>query len=95
MRAGKDVMTDKPGCTTLEELARDQGRSWSETGRIWSIDFSERFEVPSVTHAAEELVAGRARLERVVQTVGLGPHRLNRADASGLVFRRERPMAGC
>ncbi|MCB1833116.1 MAG: Gfo/Idh/MocA family oxidoreductase [Geminicoccaceae bacterium] len=74
MRAGKDVMTDKPGCTTRAQL--DAIRACvAETGRIWSIDFSERFEVPAVTRAAELVHEGA--IGRVVQTVGLGPHRLN------------------
>lgn len=75
MRAGKDVMTDKPGCTTLEQLAalRD---CVAQTGRIWSIDFSERFEVPSMTRASALVAEGA--IGDVVQTVGLGPHRLNR-----------------
>ena len=74
MRAGKDVMVDKPGCTTLDQLA-DIRKTVAETGRIWSIDFSERFEVACVTRAAE-LVADGA-IGEVVQTVGLGPHRAN------------------
>lgn len=76
MEAGKDVMTDKPGCLTLEQLAAIRAKV-AQTGRIWSVDFSERFEVPSVT-AAAELVAEGA-IGRVIQTLGLGPHRLNRA----------------
>ena len=87
MRAGKDVMVDKPGCTTLEQLARIE-RSVADTGRIWSIDFSERFEVPAVTRAAE-LVADGA-IGRVIQTVGLGPHRLNGARRPEWFFERER-----
>jgi predicted dehydrogenase len=75
MRAGKDVMTDKPGCTTLDQLAAIK-QAVAETGRIWSIDFSERFEVPANQKAAE-LVADGA-IGQVIQTVGLGPHRLNR-----------------
>ncbi|MDG4646840.1 Gfo/Idh/MocA family oxidoreductase [Roseibacterium sp. SDUM158017] len=86
MRAGKDVMVDKPGCTTLEQLA-ELRRVQAETGRIWSVDFSERFEVPSVT-LASELVAEGA-IGRVVQTVGLGPHRLNRATRPAWFFDRE------
>ena len=75
MECGKDVMTDKPGCTTLTQL--DQIRATvAGTGRIWSVNFSERFEVASVTKAAELVQAGA--IGRVVQTVGLGPHRLNR-----------------
>ncbi|MEO1748598.1 MAG: Gfo/Idh/MocA family oxidoreductase, partial [Pseudomonadota bacterium] len=58
MEAGKDVMVDKPGCTTLEQLARIR-EVQARTGRIWSVNFSERFEVASVTKA-EELVFGGA-----------------------------------
>jgi predicted dehydrogenase len=79
------VMVDKPGCTTPEQLERIKAVQ-AQTGRIWSIDFSERFEVPSVTRA-EELVQGGA-IGRVVQTVGLGPHRLNRATRPEWFFDR-------
>lgn len=76
MEHGKDVMLDKPGCTTLEDLARVRAAA-EKTGRIWSVDFSERFEVPAVIRA-QELVREGA-IGRVVQTIGIGPHRLNRA----------------
>jgi predicted dehydrogenase len=85
MRAGKDVMVDKPGCTTLAQLDAIKA-CVTETGRIWSVDFSERFEVPSVTRAAELVAAGA--IGKVVQTVGLGPHRLNRATRPGWFFDR-------
>jgi predicted dehydrogenase len=85
MEAGRDVMVDKPGCVTLEELARLR-RVQAETGRIWSVDFSERFEVPSATRATELVEEGA--IGRVVQTVGLGPHRLNRATRPGWFFDR-------
>jgi predicted dehydrogenase len=75
MRKGMDVMTDKPGCTTFDQLAAVE-KAVVETGRIWSINFSERFEVAAVTKA-DELVAAGA-IGRVVHTAGLGPHRLNR-----------------
>ena len=45
-------MSDKPGCTTMAQLDMIKA-TVAETGRIWSIDFSERFEVPAVTRAAE------------------------------------------
>jgi predicted dehydrogenase len=74
MRTGKDVMVDKPGITTFADL--DAVRTCvAETGRIFSICFSERFIVPSMELVAK-LVADGA-IGRVVQTVGLGPHRLN------------------
>jgi len=76
MEAGKDVMVDKPGCTTLAQL--DSLRAvQARTGRIWTVNFSERFEVPAVTKA-EELVFGGA-IGRVVQTIGIGPHKQNLA----------------
>jgi predicted dehydrogenase len=87
MRAGKDVMSDKPGCTTLAQLDAIKAAQ-SETGRIWSIDFSERFEVPAMTRAAELVAEGA--IGRVVQTTGLGPHRLNSATRPDWFFERDR-----
>ncbi|ODT45733.1 MAG: oxidoreductase [Methylobacterium sp. SCN 67-24] len=76
MRAGKDVMVDKPGVTSFEQLAAVE-HAVAETGRIFSVCFSERFIVPS-TIVAGKLIADGA-IGRIVQTLGLGPHRLNRA----------------
>jgi predicted dehydrogenase len=87
MNAGFDVMVDKPGCTDLAQLAAIQA-CVAQTGRIWSVDFSERFEVPCVTRAAELVQAGA--IGKVVQTVGLGPHRLNRATRPDWFFEREK-----
>ncbi|HUH76460.1 MAG TPA: Gfo/Idh/MocA family oxidoreductase, partial [Devosia sp.] len=76
MEAGKDVMLDKPGCISFEQL--QQVRAVVEkTKRIWSVDFSERFEVPSAIKALEMVREGA--IGRVVQTLSMGPHRLNRA----------------
>ena len=76
MRAGKDVMVDKPGAITLQQV--DELESVArETDRIFSICFSERFTVRAC-EVASRLVTERA-IGRVVQTIGLGPHRLNRA----------------
>jgi predicted dehydrogenase len=74
MRAGKDFMADKPGVTTLEQLARVREVQLA-TGRIWTVNFTERFEVRAVTRALE-LVHGGA-IGEVIQVVGLGPHREN------------------
>jgi predicted dehydrogenase len=76
MQRGKDVLCDKPGVTTAEQLA-DVQRTVAETGRIWTVCFSERFIKPSARKAWE--LARSGAIGRVVQTVGLGPHRLNRA----------------
>jgi predicted dehydrogenase len=76
MQHGKDVMTDKPGCISLAELDRIR-ETVAETGRIWSVNFSERFEVRAVTTATELVRQGR--IGDVIQTIGIGPHRLNAA----------------
>ncbi|WP_299287885.1 Gfo/Idh/MocA family oxidoreductase [uncultured Tateyamaria sp.] len=87
MQTGHDVMTDKPGCTTLSQLDQIKA-AVAETGRIWSINFSERFEVPCVT-LADQLVQDGA-IGEVVHTTGLGPHRLNRPTRPDWFFDRER-----
>lgn len=75
MLHGKDFMVDKPGVTTLEQLEQ-VCRVQKETGRIFSVNFTERFEVRAVTTATELVRSGA--IGTVVQTLGVGPHRLNR-----------------
>jgi predicted dehydrogenase len=87
MRAGKDVMVDKPGVTSFDQLEAVEA-CVAETGRIFSVCFSERFIVPA-TIVAGKLVANGA-IGRVVQTIGLGPHRLNRAIRPDWFFDRAR-----
>lgn len=75
MRHGKDVLMDKPGITTEADLMLVQHAA-AQTGRIFSICFSERFLVPATTVALRLVREGA--IGRVVQTAGFGPHRLNR-----------------
>ena len=80
MRADKDVMVDKPGCTTEPQLA-ELKQAQAETGRIYSICYSEHYLQPA-TVAASRLVAEGA-IGRVFHTIGLGPHKVglhNRPD---------------
>ena len=80
MQHGKDFMSDKGAPTTFEQFAEVR-RVQRETSRIYSVCFSERFEVPAVVKA-QQLVAQGA-IGRVVQTIGLGPHQVglhNRPD---------------
>jgi predicted dehydrogenase len=86
MRSGKDVMVDKPGAIRAEQVVEIE-RVAAETDRIFSICFSERFVVRAC-EAASRLVAEGA-IGRVVQTTGLGPHRLNRAIRPEWFFRPE------
>ncbi|MFT5893854.1 MAG: putative dehydrogenase [bacterium] len=74
MQHGKDVMLDKPGCLTMEELVEIE-KCIAQTGQIWSVNFSERFEVPAVTLADQLIEEGR--IGKVVHVLSVGPHRLN------------------
>lgn len=74
MRHGKDYIVDKPGITTLDQLAEVR-KVQAETRRIYSIVYSERFENRATVRASELVKAGA--IGTVVQTVGLGPHRMN------------------
>ena len=74
MQRGKDYMADKPGITTLEQLAEVR-RVQAETKRIYSIMYSERLENRATVKAGELVQAGA--IGHVVQTIGLGPHRMN------------------
>ena len=74
MQHGKDYMADKPGITTLEQLAEVR-RVQKATKRIYSIMYSERFENRATVKAGELVKAGA--IGKVIQTIGLGPHRIN------------------
>lgn len=74
MKHGKDYLVDKPGITTLEQLAAVR-KVQKETKRIYSIMYSERFENKATIKASELVQAGA--IGNVIQTIGLGPHRIN------------------
>ncbi|MGH9884664.1 MAG: Gfo/Idh/MocA family protein, partial [bacterium] len=77
MQHGKDYMADKPGITTLEQLTEVR-RVQAATKRIYSIVYSERFENQATVKAGELVKAGA--IGQVIQTVGLGPHRIHPPD---------------
>jgi predicted dehydrogenase len=87
MRHGKDFMVDKPGMTTLEQLA-DVRRVQAETKRIYSVLYSERHENRATVKAGELVKAGA--IGKIIQTVGLGPHRMTPRTRPDWFFERER-----
>jgi predicted dehydrogenase len=87
MRHGKDYMSDKPGITSLAQLAEVR-KVQAETRRIYSICYSEHFQVRSTVKAGELLRAGA--IGRLINTVGLGPHRLTNAPRPPWFFQREK-----
>ena len=80
-------MSDKPGFTTLDQLAEAR-RVQAETGRIYSIFFSERLGNPASVKAGQLVRDGA--IGRVLQTIGLGPHRLNLPSRPDWFFQKER-----
>jgi len=87
MQHGKDYMSDKPGVVTLEQLAEVR-RVQDETRRIYSIMYSERLENRATVKAGELVEAGA--IGPVVQTVGLGPHRMNPKERPAWFFDKKR-----
>ena len=87
MQHGKDVLTDKPGMTTfaqLDELRRVQ----AETGRIYSVLYSEHFEVRATVEAGNLIAQGA--IGKVINTVGLGPHAIRNNQRPDWFFDRQR-----
>lgn len=87
MKSGKDFMVDKPGITTLEQLAAVR-KVQAETKRIYSIMYSERLENKATVKAGELVAAGA--IGKVIQTIGLGPHRMNVKSRPSWFFERDK-----
>jgi predicted dehydrogenase len=87
MRHEKDYMVDKPGIISLEQLAEVR-KVQKETKRIYSIMYSERFENRATVKAGELVKAGA--IGKVVQTIGLGPHKMDAPTRPEWFFERKR-----
>jgi len=74
MKHGKDFMADKPGIISLKQL-EEVKKVQQQTKRIYSIMYSERLENGATIKAGELIKDGA--IGKVVQTIGLGPHRMN------------------
>jgi predicted dehydrogenase len=72
MRAGKDVIADKPGIISYDQLEA-MTACIAETGKFYSICFSERLCVRSAIKAGHLVKSGA--IGQVIQTIGTGPHR--------------------
>lgn len=74
MQHGKDFLADKPGVLTSAQL-KEVRKVQKETGRIYAILYGERLENKASIKAGELISNGA--IGKVIQTIGLGPHRLN------------------
>lgn len=87
MDAGKDYFTDKAPFTTMEQLAAARAKV-AETGRKHMVYFSERLHVECAVRAGQLIEQGA--IGRVVQVIGLGPHRCSPASRPDWFWSREK-----
>lgn len=87
MAHGKDYFADKPPLTTLEQLKQVR-QAVRESGQKYAVYYSERLHVEAAVFAGELIAQGS--IGRVLQVLGLGPHRLNAPNRPEWFFDHER-----
>jgi predicted dehydrogenase len=87
MDAGKDYFTDKTPFTTLDQLASARAKV-AETGRKYAVYFSERLHVECAVRAGQLIDQGA--IGRVVNVIGLGPHRSSPASRPAWFWSKEK-----
>jgi predicted dehydrogenase len=82
MKNGKDFLSDKPGMTTLDQLA-DVRKTIAETRRIYAILYSELLEVKAAVYAG--VLVKQGAIGKVLQTINIAPHQIfqHAGDAGG------------
>lgn len=85
MEHGKDYFTDKAPFTTMAQLQRAR-EMVLKTGRKYAVYYSERLHVESAIYAGQLIAEGA--IGRVIQVLGLGPHRLNAPQRPDWFFQR-------
>ncbi|MEC0229429.1 Gfo/Idh/MocA family protein [Paenibacillus alba] len=86
MSSGKDYFTDKAPFTTLEQLEAARAKV-AETGQKYAVYYSERLHVESSIYAGQLIEQGA--IGRVLQVIGLGPHRISLSSRPDWFFDRE------
>lgn len=87
MEHGKDYFTDKAPFTTLQQLEAAR-RKVEETGRKYMVYYSERLHVECAVFAGRLIADGA--IGRVLQVLGLGPHRLDAPGRPSWFFSKKR-----
>ncbi len=72
IEAGKQVISDKPGLTTMDQLDAMRAAVAGRPGRPWTVLFTERFENRAINEAVR--LARSGAVGTVVHVVGAGPH---------------------
>jgi predicted dehydrogenase len=84
---GKDYFADKPPFTTLAQLDEAR-RKTAETGMKYWVYYSERLHSEAAVFAGRLIQEGA--IGRVLQTIGLGPHRMNAATRPAWFFEMDK-----
>lgn len=87
MKAGKDYFTDKTPFTTLGQL-EEARRVAAETGRKYAVYYSERVHNEASVFAGQLVEQGA--IGRVVEMIGMGPHRLMASARPRWFFEKEK-----
>ena len=87
MEGGKDYFTDKAPFTTIEQLEKARGVV-ARTGRKYMVYYGERLHNECSMFATDLVQQGA--IGRVLQVIGLGPHRLNKPSRPAWFFEREK-----
>jgi predicted dehydrogenase len=85
MDAGKHYFTDKTPFTTFEQLERAKAVA-ARTSCKYMVYFSERLHVESAVFATD--LVRKGAIGRVIQVLGLGPHRLSKSSRPGWFFEK-------
>ena len=83
---GKDYLVDKAPLTTLDQLESARAQV-AATGRKYAVYYSERLHTESSVYAGNLIDQGA--IGRVLQVIGMGPHRLNAPTRPDWFFRKE------
>ena len=84
---GKDFFADKPPFTALDQLAAARQKC-AATRRKYAVYYSERLHSEAGVYAGRQIQDGA--IGRVLQVIGLGPHRMNAATRPAWFFERDK-----
>ena len=91
MAAGKDYFTDKAPLTTLKQLEAAK-EMVKKTGKKYMCYYSERIHVEAAVFAGELVKEGA--IGRVIQVLGMGPHRENPGSRPDWFYDKENGYGG-
>ncbi len=87
MESGKDYFVDKTPLISLEQLA-DVKATCERTGKKYAVSYSERISSEAAIFAGQLIKKGA--IGKVVQVLGMGPHRLGQAPRPDWFFEKEK-----